>query len=173
MKLGSKKSNTDMSLTLVLLLEFHAQPEARGFTSAVPCSSGVAQPSHCWQPTARRQRRARDGSGPFLPCLYKVPQNGIGDWGAGGLKDYPSKAVRAAQWREHGVTGPTYVLRISEASSRCFDLLGGSWEVLTHTVLEDDRLVLVWHTSVHHRAVPVALHMRLDSPAFKTLPCTP
>ena len=58
----------------------------------------------------------------------------------------------------------------SEACSRCFDLLGWSWEVLAHAVLEDDGLVLVRHASVHHRAVPVALYMCLADHREASLP---
>ena len=70
---------------------------------------------------------------------------------------------RAAQrWRSD------LVCRASETCGGCFDLLGRSREVLAHTVLEDDRLVLIRHTAVHHRAVPVALHVRLV-PLYTTL----
>ena len=41
------------------------------------------------------------------------------------------------------------------------DPLGWSREVLAHAVLEDDGLVLIGHSVVHHRAVPVALHVLL------------
>ena len=43
----------------------------------------------------------------------------------------------------------------------CFDLLRGPGERLTHAIFENDGLVLIWHTSVHDRTVPEALHVRL------------
>ena len=51
----------------------------------------------------------------------------------------------------------------SESSHWNFDLFGWPREGLANTVFEDDRFVGVWDALVHYRAIPITLHMSLET----------
>jgi len=54
---------------------------------------------------------------------------------------------------------------VSAAASEAwlFDVLGRRREWLPQAVLEDERLVLIQHTGVHHWAILIPLHMYLKT----------
>ena len=50
----------------------------------------------------------------------------------------------------------------------CFDLFRWLWEWFSNTILKHHRLVFIRNTLVHHWAIPVTLHMSLETLMWST-----